>query len=89
MKVHAYPDGTLAVLHGPRVIGRYTGDGVLVEENERMVTAAPSVTPRSIPSRQGLAASPSVETSVRRPTLTGPRRGAAELPCRKTKRCAA
>jgi transposase len=32
VKVHAYPDGTLAVLHGPRVIGRYSGDGVLLTE---------------------------------------------------------
>lgn len=30
VKVHAYPDGTLAVLHGPRVIGRYTAQGELM-----------------------------------------------------------
>ena len=97
VKVHAYPDGTLAVLHGPRVIGRYECDGVLEAEKDtlaipggkRMIAAAPSVTPRSIPSRHGLAASPPVDAAVRRPTLTGPRRDAKELPCRKTKRCAA
>jgi hypothetical protein len=32
VKVHAYPDSTLAVLHGPRVIGRYSGDGILLTE---------------------------------------------------------
>jgi transposase len=96
VKVHAYPDGTLAVLHGPRVIGRYTGDGLLVEEQgsakvepNSKVPAAASVAPRSVPSRRGLAASPPVESAARRPTLTGPRREAKELPCRKAKRCAA
>ena len=46
VKVHAYPDGTLAVLHGPRVIGRYSGDGVLLAEAGKVAadkskTAAP------------------------------------------------
>jgi transposase len=104
VRVHAYPDGTLAVLHGPRVIGRYTGAGELMEEDapaaavkkqraaaptKNKVAAANSVAPRSVPSRHGLAASPPAEAAARRPTLTGPRRGAKELPCRKTKRCAA
>jgi transposase len=97
VKVHAYPDGTLAVLHGPRVIGRSTGEGVLVEEKDtlapagekKLVPATASVAPRSVPSRHGLAASPPVEGAVRRPTLTDPRRDAKELPCRKAKRCAA
>lgn len=31
VRVHHYPDGTLAVFHGPRPIGRYTADGNLVE----------------------------------------------------------
>ena len=95
VKVHAYPDGTLAVLHGPRVIGRYTSEGVLEEQEapatadpQRKVPAAPSVAPRSVPSRHGLAVSPPAETAARRPTLTGPRRDAKKLPCRKTKRCA-
>jgi transposase len=97
VKVHAYPDGTLAVLHGPRVIGRYTGEGVLVADDGQAagagsngkVAAVTSVAPRSVPSRHGLAASPPAEASAPRPTLTGPRRGAKDLPCRKTKRCAA
>ena len=96
VKVQAYPGGTLAVLHGPRVIGRYTGEGVLMEEKapaiageKKMDPAVPSVAPRSVPSRHGLSASPPVEAAARRPTLTGPSRDARKLPCRKTKRCAA
>jgi hypothetical protein len=96
VKVHAYPDGTLAVLHGPRVIGRYTGRGELLTAaapvpagRKKKVAAASSVAPRSLPSRRGLAVPPPAETVARRPTLTGPRRDAKRLPCHKTKRCAA
>lgn len=31
VRVHLYPDASLAVFHGPRPIGRYTGQGVLIE----------------------------------------------------------
>jgi len=31
VRVHAYPDGTLAVLHGPRCLARYTAEGQLIE----------------------------------------------------------
>jgi hypothetical protein len=31
VRVHQYPDGGLAVLHGPRPIARYTSEGVLIE----------------------------------------------------------
>lgn len=96
VKVHAYPDGTLAVLHGPRVIGRYTGLGELVAEPtaavqtaSKKVAVAVSVAPRSVPSRRGLETTELVDGPSRRPTLTGPRRGAKGLPCRKAKRCAA
>ena len=27
VRVHDYPDGTLAVFHGPRCLARYHGDG--------------------------------------------------------------
>jgi hypothetical protein len=30
--VRQYPDGTLAVFHGPRRIGRYTAKGVEIAE---------------------------------------------------------
>src|SRR5208282_2013148 len=31
VRVHQYPDGGLAVFHGPRAIARYTSEGVLIE----------------------------------------------------------
>jgi hypothetical protein len=31
VRVHAYPDGTLAVFHGPRCLARYDADGQLIE----------------------------------------------------------
>jgi hypothetical protein len=31
VRVHAYPDGTLAVFHGPRCLARYHTDGRLIE----------------------------------------------------------
>lgn len=31
VRVHAYPDGTLAVFHGPRPLARYTAEGQLIE----------------------------------------------------------
>ncbi len=32
--VHEYPDGTLAVFHGPRCLARYKGDGTPIENTE-------------------------------------------------------
>jgi len=96
VRVHSYPDGTLAVLHGPRVIGRYSGQGDLLAGTKpvpvvakKKVPPAPSLAPRSAPSRRGLEAAEPAERPERRPTLTGPRRDAKELPCQKAKRCAA
>lgn len=96
VRVQAYPNGTLAVLHGPRVIGRYSGQGALLAAakpapaaSKKRILAVPSVAPRSAPSRHGLAAAEPVEGAERRPTLTGPRRAAKGLPCQKAKRCAA
>ena len=31
VRVHEYPDGTLAVFHGPRCLARYRTDGQLIE----------------------------------------------------------
>jgi hypothetical protein len=31
VRVHDYPDGTLAIFHGPRRLGRYRGDGSPIE----------------------------------------------------------
>jgi transposase len=88
VKVHAYPDGTLAVLYGPKVIGRYSGAGVLLSEamtagaNTKKVTAPPSVAPRPAPSRRGLETVAAVAAAERRPTLTAPptRRQTAAMP---------
>ena len=90
--VHGYPDGMLAVLHGPKVIGRYTPEGVLLAGPERTikrVPAATSMAPRSAPSRRGLAAAAPAERAERRPTLTAPPREAKTLPSRKADKCAA
>ena len=94
VKVHAYPDGTLAVLHGPRTIGRYDGAGSLLPEAkpsskpDERGPAASSVAPRSVPSRCSLDAAAPASRPACRPTLTGPSRGAKRRPCRKASRCA-
>lgn len=89
VKVHAYPDGTLGVLHGARVIARYTGEGELLPAATKGSAAGPSVPARSGPSRSGLAASPRLEGPERRPSSTAPRRAAEGPSGRKAKRCAA
>ena len=95
VKVHAYPDGTLAVLHGPKVIGRYNSAGVLLGEvmtagaKPKKVMAPSSVAPRSAPSRCGLETAMAAAKPERRPTLTAPPRDAKRLPCHKAKMSAA
>ena len=90
VKVHAYPDGTLAVLHGPRVIGRYTGAGAPktdpapFQAAKQKGPAFPSLAPRSAPSRRGLSTSEPEARPARRPTLTAPPRKAKRHPSRKT-----
>ena len=86
VKVHAYPNGLLAVLHGPKVIAHYTPEGVLKAAPEpatKRVPAATSMAPRPAPSRRGLEAAASAERAERRPTLTAPPREAKTLPSRK------
>ena len=34
VRVHAYPDGTLAVFHGPLRLARYAGDGGIIDDTE-------------------------------------------------------
>jgi len=70
VRVHEYPDGTLAVFHGPRRLARYTTQG-----EEIFVPTARSVTPCSPPSRRGLEALELVEPPQRRPALTASARG--------------
>jgi hypothetical protein len=71
VRVHEYPDGTLAVFHGPRRLARYNAEG-------EQITDAPttsSLTPCSPPSRRGLATAEAVSPSQRRPALTAAARG--------------
>jgi transposase len=71
VRVHRYPDGALAVFHGPRCLARYDAAG----EPVAAVPTRPSMTPCSPPSRRGLS-SPAFATSTeRRPALTAPARG--------------
>jgi transposase len=66
VRVHEYPDGTLAVFHGPRRLARYTAEG----EEIVAVPTARSVTPCSPPSRRGLQMLEPVAAPTRRPALT-------------------
>jgi transposase len=66
VRVHEYPDGTLAVFHGPRRLARYTAEGEEIAD----VPIARSVTPCSPPSRRGLPMPELVEAQERRPALT-------------------
>lgn len=70
VKVRQYPDGTLAIFHGPRCIGRYNAMG-----NEIGQPISASLHPCSTPSRRGLEASWPAPTTARRPALTASRHG--------------
>jgi len=51
VRVHAYPDGTLAVFHGPRCLARYRADGQLIETkaaSRRRNDSTPRSSPRPI-----------------------------------------
>jgi hypothetical protein len=71
VRVHEYPDGRLAVFHGPRCLARYSAAGAL----DAAVPTSRSVTPCSPPSRRGLARAAFVADTPRRPTLTAAARG--------------
>jgi transposase len=82
VKVHEYPDGTLAVFHGPRCLARYSAQG-------KQIVAAPttpSVTPCSPPSRRGLETTQLVTSPSRRPSLTAAARGVTPPPQVGTKK---
>jgi transposase len=68
VRVHQYPDGALALFHGPRLIARYSAAGALVPTR-------PSMTPCSPPSRRDLANAERVAPKQRRPALTAAARG--------------
>jgi hypothetical protein len=69
--VREYPDGTLAVFHGPRRIADYTAEGVQIAQ----VPTAKTVTPCSPPSRTLRAAS----GDGLRPSSTAAARGVTPL----------
>jgi hypothetical protein len=39
VRVHEYPDGGLAVFHGPRCLARYSADGAPVEDDHEQQAA--------------------------------------------------
>jgi hypothetical protein len=40
VKVREYPDGTLGVFHGPRLIARYSSDGQAIQGDETSLKIA-------------------------------------------------
>jgi transposase len=77
VRVHAYPDGTLAVFHGPRCLARFTAHGALMQP-----PTPASVTPCSPPSRTlraasggGLGTAKPAAGQAQRPSLTAAARG--------------
>jgi hypothetical protein len=70
VKVRQYPDGALAIFHGPRCIGRY--DALGHEIGEPISTM---LHPCSTPSRRGLEAQRPAPKAARRPALTASRHG--------------
>ena len=93
VKVHLHPDGTLAILHGPRVIARFAADlstePIATGAGSKMVPAAPRLAACSTASRRGLSPAEREVGSEPRPTLTRPARAATRLPCRKGSGCTA
>ena len=74
VRVHAYPDGMLAIFHGPRRIARYTAEGETLTDDPRIgAPMATSVTACSAPSRTAWKGRGDGETR-RRPSLTAPAR---------------
>jgi hypothetical protein len=81
VKVREYPDGTLAIFHGPRCLARYDGEG-----NEIAAPSAPSMASCSTPSRRGLPAPSLAAPAMRRPALTASRHEAEAMPRVGTKK---
>ena len=74
VKVRQYPDGALAIFHGPRCIGRYDARG-----SETGGPISSMLHPCSTPSRRGLEASRPAPPAARRPALTASRHGLGAL----------
>jgi hypothetical protein len=74
VKLREYPDGRLAVFHGPRRIALYSAQGVEIAQ----VPTGRSVTPCSPPSRRGLATAERAAAAQQRPALTASARAVRE-----------
>jgi helix-turn-helix protein len=81
VKVREYPDGTLAVFHGPRRLGRYDAEGQQIA-----APTPPSMASCSTPSRRGLDAPAHAAPSAQRPALTASRHEASRKPWVGTKK---
>ena len=81
VKVREYPDGSLAVLHGPRCLCRYDQAGREIAAPTRSSLAACST-----PSRRGLETPASAARTARRPALTASRHEAKDQPRVGTKK---
>jgi hypothetical protein len=81
VKVREYPDGSLAVLHGPRFLCRYDHAG-----GQLTVPTRSSLASCSMPSRRGLEAPASAARPARRPALTASRHEASRKPWVGTKK---
>lgn len=68
VKVRQYPDGALAIFHGPRCIGRYDAQGREIGE-----PISSMLHPCSTPSRRGLEAPRPASMAMQRPALTASR----------------
>jgi hypothetical protein len=81
VKVREYPDGTLAILHGPLCLARYDADG-----RQITVPTRQSLAPCSPPSRRGLETVVPAAPTARRPALTASRHEADGKPWVGTKK---
>jgi transposase len=81
VKVRHYPDGTLAVFHGPRCLARYDAQG-----RQSAAPTAGGLAPCSPPSRRGLDTPTLAAPPARRPALTAARHEANGKPRVGTKK---
>jgi hypothetical protein len=81
VKVRHYPDGSLAIFHGPRCLARYDADG-----GQIAAPTAQSLAPCSPPSRRGLETPAPAAPAARRPALTPARHEATGKPRVGTKK---
>jgi len=76
VRIHQYPDDTLALFHGPSCIARYDAQG----RPQAGKPIASRVRSCSAPPRAGRAKTPPPATTSRRPPVPAPARALARLP---------